>query len=73
MGSIYVVALYGIWTSCCTGAMQWEIPQKYRQKPWVLSQHGCRISCSARLKLMDEVVVWWPEMHARGSFSEFWT
>ena len=29
----------------------------------VLSQHGCRVSCSARLKLMDEVIVWWPEAH----------
>jgi PilZ domain len=29
----------------------------------VLSQHGCRVSCPARLKLGDEVSVWWPEEH----------
>jgi PilZ domain len=29
----------------------------------VLSQHGCRVACPVRLKLRDEVIVWWPERH----------
>jgi hypothetical protein len=29
-----VVALHGVWTSCCNGAIPKEIPRKYQQKPW---------------------------------------
>jgi hypothetical protein len=34
-----------------------EIPAETR----MLSRHGCLITCSARIKYSDEVMVWWME------------
>lgn len=34
-----------------------EIPAETK----ILSRHGCLLSCSARIKLTDEVNVWWME------------
>ncbi len=34
-----------------------EVPAETR----MLSRHGCLLACSARIKLHDEVMVWWLE------------
>ena len=34
-----------------------EIPAETR----MLSRHGCLVTCSARIKYSDEVMVWWME------------
>lgn len=37
---------------------QWqEVPAETK----ILSRHGCLLSCTARIKLSDEVNVWWME------------
>lgn len=45
--------------------LHWREPQgKWREVPAqtkILSKHGCLLSCSERIKLSDEVVVWWME------------
>ena len=48
--------------------IHWREPQgAWREVPAqtkVLSKHGCLISCPARIKLSDEIMVWWLEkMH----------
>ena len=45
--------------------LHWREPQgKWREVPAqtkILSKYGCLLSCSERIKLSDEVVVWWME------------
>ncbi len=45
--------------------LHWREPQgMWREVPAktkVLSQHGCLLGCAARIKLSDEVMVWWLE------------
>ena len=47
--------------------MYWRNPhgnsEEIAAETLVLSQHGCRVACPVRLKLGDEVDVWWPEGH----------
>ena len=48
--------------------LHWREPQcAWRELPAetrMLSRHGCLVTCSARIKLSDEVMVWWLEkMH----------
>ena len=45
--------------------LHWREPQgAWRELPAetrMLSRHGCLITCSARIKYSDEVMVWWME------------
>jgi PilZ domain-containing protein len=45
--------------------LHWREPQgTWKEVPAetvVLSRHGCLLTCAARIKLSDEVMVWWME------------
>ncbi|MGZ4812942.1 MAG: PilZ domain-containing protein [Terriglobales bacterium] len=51
--------------------IHWREPQgTWREVPAetrMLSRHGCLVSCEARIKLSDEVMVWWLE---RGRYTQ---
>src|SRR5512142_918024 len=53
---------------CLPLMLHWREPQgSWREVPAEtksLSQHGCLLTCSARITMHDEVMVWWLEkMH----------